>query len=138
MPSEPKPPYKLTIKLSGARPERIAEALNALQECVSDHDQTGDTSSTAVIECWKEENARSVADAFEDWLYQHALGLDSDMVFHRPGVRPETIAQRLREKHQTPMDREWQDFADKNGASVSGTILGQRINVSPSTPPVDE
>lgn len=128
---DPKPPYRLTIKLSGARPERIAEALRALQQCCSDHDQTGDTGATAVIECWKEQDARDVADAFEDWQYRHALGLESTMDIHRPGVRPETIAQRLREKDMTPMDKEWQDFANKTGARVNGSMFGHRIDVAP-------
>ena len=101
---EPKPPYKLTIKLSGARPERIAEALAALQACVSDHDQSGDTSATATIECWKEVDALAVADAFEEWQYRHAIGLESEVGLKRPGVRPETIARHQREKERTPMD----------------------------------
>lgn len=127
----PKPPYKLSIKLSGARPERLAEALQALQDCVSDHDQTGETSASAVVECWKESDVRAVADAFEDWLYRHAQGLETEMAVKRPGIRPETFEQRLREKHQTPMDREWQEFATKNNASAHGTILGHQVHAEP-------
>jgi hypothetical protein len=123
MAPEPKPPYRLTIKLAGARPERIAEALQALQECVSSHDQTGETGATAVIECWKEADAIAVADAFEDWQYRHAIGLDSKMDLQRPGVRPETIAARMREKHQTPMDV-IDGFAERHGARVEFMVAG--------------
>ena len=114
---EPKPPYKLTIKLTGARTDRIAEALNALRDCLSDHDQTGETSASAVVECWKESDAQAVAEAFEDWLYRHAQGLDTEMTVKRPGIRPETFELRLREARQTPMDK-IQGFAEKHGATV--------------------
>lgn len=129
MPAEQKPPYKLTIKLSGARPERIAEALQALQECCSAHDQTGETGATAVIECWKEQDAREVADAFEDWQYRHAIGLESTMDLHRPGIRPETMARRMREKHATPMDDLLGDGVD----SVTLSSAGRSVTLTAET-----
>lgn len=101
---EPKAPYRLTIKLDGAKPERIAEALTELRETGSVFDQAGSASATMIIESWQETPLRSVVDAFEDWLYRHAQGLDVDVKLQRPGIRPETIAQRMREKHETPMD----------------------------------
>lgn len=134
---EPKAPYRLTIKLDGAKPERIAEALNELRETGSVFDQTGSASATMIIESWQEGPLRSVVDAFEEWLYRHAQGLDVDVKLQRPGIRPETIAQRAREKHDTPMDQEWQAFADKNGAEVSGTLFGKRLHVVPRTEPSD-
>lgn len=101
---EPKPPYKLTIKLDGAKPERIMEALTELREKMSEHDQTGEASVTMTIEAWQEAPLRAVLDAFETWLFYHAAGVDSEVTLKRPGVRPETIALLAREKHQTPMD----------------------------------
>jgi aromatic ring-opening dioxygenase catalytic subunit (LigB family) len=128
---DPKAPYKLTIKLDGAKPERIAEALTELRETGSIFDQTGSASATMIIESWQEGPLRSVVDAFEDWLYAHAQGLDVDVKLQRPGIRPETIAQRMREKHETPMDKEWQEFADTNGAEITGTVAGRRLHVVP-------
>lgn len=108
MPAEPKPPYRLTIKLDGARPERIAEALTELRETASTYDQTGDASATMTIESFQEAPLQEILSAFEDWLYAHAQGLDVEVKLQRPGIRPETIAMRMREKHATPMDKKWE------------------------------
>lgn len=99
-----KPPYKLTIKLDGAKPERITEALTALRETAADHDQSGDVSATMTLEGYQEAPLRAIMDIFEEWLYRHAQGLDCEMGLKRPGIRPETIAMRMREKQTTPMD----------------------------------
>lgn len=100
-----KPPYRLTIKLDGAKPERITEALTALRETAADHDQSGDVSATMTLEGYQEAPLRAVMDIFEEWLYRHAQGLDCEMGLKRPGIRPETIAMRMREKQTTPMDQ---------------------------------
>lgn len=122
MPPEPKPPYKLTIKLDGAKPERIMEALTELREKMSEHDQTGEASASMTIEAWQEAPLRAVLDAFETWLYYHAAGVDCDVSLKRPGVRPETIALLAREKRQTPMDA-ISGFAERNGASDESDLF---------------
>jgi hypothetical protein len=131
MPAEPKAPYKLTVKLDGAKPEHVAAALIELRERASEYDQTGETSATMTIEAFQEGPLRAVMDAFETWLYYHGH-VDCEMKLARPGIRPETAAMLAREKNRTPMDAEWQKFADKNNASVSGTLLGKKIDVQPS------
>lgn len=104
MPTEPKPPYKLTIKLDGAKPERIMEALTELREKMSEHDTTGEAAATMTIEGWQEAPLRAVLDSFETWLFYHGAAVESEVTFKRPGVRPETIAMLSREKGKTPMD----------------------------------
>lgn len=101
-----KPPYKLTVKFDGARPERIAEALAELRECAALYDQTGESTATMTIESWQEAPLREIMDEFEMWLYKHAPGLvpDRGMVLYRPGLRPETAERFAREKRRTPMD----------------------------------
>lgn len=128
---EPKAPYKLTVKLDGAKPERIAEALTELCETAGTYDQTGSATATLTIEAYQEAPLRSLLADFEDWLYRNAQGLDCEVKLARPGIRPETIAQRAREKHDTPMDRAFQEFADQNGAEVSGKLAGREIHVTP-------
>lgn len=103
-----KAPYKLTVKLDGAKPERIAEALAQLRACASDYDLTGESTATMTIESWQEAPLRAAMDDFEMWLYRHAPGLvkDQGMMLARPGLRPETAEMLAREKRRTPMDSE--------------------------------
>src|SRR5438128_10882157 len=101
-----KPPYKLTIKLEGAKPEKIAEALAERRERAAEYDQVGAASGTMTMEAWQEAPLRAVLDAFETWLYYHAAAIDCDVKLQRPGVRPETIATLSREKRTTPMDQQ--------------------------------
>jgi hypothetical protein len=82
------------------------------------------------IEGYQEAPLISVMEAFETWLFYHGK-VDCEMTVKRPGLRPETRELLAREKRQTPMDKEWQDFADKNGATVSGTLFGRRIDMAP-------
>lgn len=112
-----KPPYKLTVKLEGAKAERVAEALTELREQAAAYDQTPEVSATMIIEAWRERDLTEVMAAFEAWLYEHAIGLDCEMKLVRPGIRPETIAMRQREQQQTPMDK-IQGFAEKYGATI--------------------
>lgn len=100
----PKPDYKLTIKLSGARAERIAEAMTTLREQAGTYTLTHEASATLTLESFREAGLASVMDDFEAWLAEHAPGLDCEMTLKRPGVRPETIARRAREQCETPMD----------------------------------
>jgi hypothetical protein len=117
-----KPPYKLTIKLDGAKPERVAEALTQLRETASVYDQTGDAQATLTIETHQERPLHALIADFEEWLYRNAQGLDVDIKLQRPGIRPETMAMRAREKRQTPMDdRGWEsgdEPIDSTGAKV--------------------
>jgi hypothetical protein len=106
MAAEPKAPYKLVIKMDGARPDRLAEALSALRDTASDYDQTGDATATMTIEAHQEAPLQAVMEAFENWLFHHMQGLDCEMKLTRPGLRPETRELLARAKGQTPMDKE--------------------------------
>lgn len=108
MPNE-KPPYKLTVKLDGAKPERIAEAMAELRERASEYDQSVEAQATLTIESWQEAPLRAVLDAFETWLFYRAQGVDCEIKLQRPGVRPETREMLAREKRATPMDRQGWD-----------------------------
>lgn len=133
MPTEPKAPYKLTIKLDGAKPERIAEALAELRERAADCDQTGEASATMTLEGYQEAPLREVMDAFETWLFENAPGIGCEVKLARPGIRPETIAMRQREKQDTPMDR-IQGFADRYGVeSVTLSHAGRSVTLDANT-----
>jgi hypothetical protein len=105
MPTE-KAPYRLVIKLDGARPDRLAEALSELREIAGEHDQTGDATATMTIECHQEAPLQAVMESFENWLFHHMQGLDCEMKLTRPGLRPETRDLLMRAKRETPMDKE--------------------------------
>lgn len=81
-----KAPYKLTVKLDSSRPDAIGEA-----------------SATITMESYQEDPLRQICDAFEEWLYKHAIGLGCDIKLQRPGLRPEMLSA-LRARHATPMD----------------------------------
>jgi hypothetical protein len=131
MATDPKPPYKVTITLKGAKPEHVTAALAELSERAAEYDQSGETSATMTIEAFREDILMTVVNAFETWLfYQGSAECDIKLV--RPGLRPETAAMLAREKNRTPMDAEWQAFADKNHTSVTGTLFGRPINVMPN------
>ena len=91
------------MKLDGARPDAIGEALVKLREIAGEYDQTGEGSAAIVIESWQELPLTSVMEDFEEWLYQHQIGLGCEMGVKRPGLRPEMISV-LRARHATPMD----------------------------------
>lgn len=105
-----KPPYKLTVKLDGAKPEKIAEAMAELRERAAEYDQVPEAQATLTIESWQEAPLRAIIDAFETWLFYHAAAVDCELKMQRPGVRPETREMLAREKRATPMDRQgWGD-----------------------------
>lgn len=109
-----KPPYKLTVKLDGAKPEKIAEAMTELQERASEYDQSVEAQATLTIECWQETPLRAVVDAFETWLFYRAQGVDCEIKLQRPGLRPETREMLARERKQTPMDHAGWGTSDDN------------------------
>lgn len=112
-----KAPYKLTIKLAGAKPEKLAQALLELRERAAEYDQAGEAQTTLTIEAWQEGPLRAIVDSFETWLYHNAIGIECEVKVQRPGIRPETIAMYSREKKQTPMDQEgWEDDEDEVGS----------------------
>lgn len=98
-----KAPYKLTIKLSSARPDAISEALGELKQQMSDYDQSGEASTTLTIESYKESPLTAICEGFELWLYRYKIGIECEVGLKRPGVRPETVLA-LRATKQTPMD----------------------------------
>lgn len=99
-----KAPYKLTVKLDSSRPDAIGEAMQSLRDIAGDYDQTGEASATITMESYQEDPLRSICDAFEEWLYKHAIGLGCDIKLQRPGLRPEMLSV-LRARHATPMDQ---------------------------------
>jgi hypothetical protein len=101
---DPKAPYKLTVKLTSARPDAIGEALAQLRQLSSDHDLTGESTATLTIECFKEAPLKSVRELFEFWLYGYKIALECEVTSKAPGLRPETAAV-LRANHATPMDQ---------------------------------
>ena len=110
-----KAPYKLTVKLDSSRPDAIGEAMQSLRDIAGDYDQTGDGSATITIESYQEDPLRSICDAFEEWLYKHAIGLGCDIKIQRPRLRPEMLAA-LRARHATPMDEAgWTAPTDDEG-----------------------
>ena len=98
-----KAPYKLSVKLDSSRPDAIGQAIQALQDITAEADQSGDGSATITIESYQEDPLRSICDAFEEWLYKHAIGIGCEIKIARPGLRPE-MAARFRARHATPMD----------------------------------
>lgn len=104
-----KPPYKVTIKLDGARPERINEAVAELQERAAEYDQSVEAAATITMEAWGEAPLRAIIDAFETWLFYRAQGVDCEIKIQRPGLRPETREMLAREKRRTPMDQKGWD-----------------------------
>lgn len=115
-----KAPYKVTFKLAGAKPEKIAEAMLELRERAAEHDQTGEAQTTLTIEAWQEDPLRAIVDSFETWLYHNAIGIECEVRVQRPGIRPETIARYSREKKQTPMDQQgWEDNDTAIGSDVA-------------------
>lgn len=100
-----KSPYRLTIKLTSARPDAIGEALTALRERMSEYDASGETATTITIESYKEAPLTALVDDFELWLYRYKIGIACEIGLKRPGVRPETILA-MRATKTTPMDNE--------------------------------
>lgn len=103
-----KPPYKLTAKLDSERPDVIGEALGQLREITGERDQTGKDTATLTIESYLEQPLTEIMAAFEEWLWQHKIGLGCEMFIGRPGVRPEMAAV-FRARKDTPMDRQGWD-----------------------------
>lgn len=99
-----KPPYRLVVKLDGARPEAIAEALTELREHASEHDQTGEATATMTMEAHQEALLQAVMESFENWLFHHMPGIDCEMKLTRPGLRPGQQLACLRAHGRTPMD----------------------------------
>lgn len=112
-----KAPYKLTVKLDSERPDAIGQALSQLREIAGERDQTGKGSATLTIDSYLEQPLTEICAAFEEWLWQHQIGLGCEMTIGRPGVRPEMAAV-FRARRDTPMDRQgWE------GAASQGTIV---------------
>ena len=128
---EPKPTYTYTFKFKSSRPDAVAQALEHLQELASDADESGEASATLTIESFHEAPLHDIREALEQWLFKQDVWIDCEVTTKAPGLRPETREALLRARQQTPMDREWQNFANKNGASISGTLFGKRIDVAP-------
>ena len=126
-----KPPYKLTIKLESERPDVIGEALGQLRTIAGEHDQTGKGSATLTIESYLEQPLSAICAAFEQWLWEHTIGVGCEMNLARPGLRPEMAAV-FRARKATPMDRRgWEGSTD--GAAVIH-ISGLRALPSPGAP----
>lgn len=123
---EPKAPYKMTVKLSGARPDVIAQALAQLRELASAYGQTGEASATLILESFREAPLSALGDTFETWLWEKAPGKDCEVKLQRPGVRPETKAMRAREKRETPMDEVWKGEEGDEEEPIGSDTIGAR------------
>lgn len=114
-----KAPYKLTVKLDSSRPDAIGEAMQSLRDIAGDYDQTGEASATITMESYQEDPLQQICDAFEEWLYKHAIGLGCDIKLQRPGLRPEMLAA-LRARHATPMDQSgWTELSEGGDVLVT-------------------
>src|SRR5262245_47734929 len=108
-----KPPYKVTIKLTSARPDAIGEALTRLRELGAEHDRLGDAAATITFEDWKEAPIAAIREQFEIWLHRHQIAIECEVTTKQPGLRPETVT-RLRAEQRTPMD-EIEGFVNRYG-----------------------
>lgn len=117
-----KAPYKLTVKLDSSRPDAIGEAMQSLRDIAGDYDQTGEASATITMESYQEDPLRQICDAFEEWLYKHAIGLGCDIKLQRPGLRPEMLSA-LRARHATPMDDAGWTAPTDEDADEGGDVL---------------
>jgi hypothetical protein len=95
-----KAPYKLTIKLTSARPDAIGDALARLREITGEYDQHGET---IALESYKEAPLTAIREQFELWLHTHRIGIECEVTAKAPGLRPETVTA-LRAQQRTPMD----------------------------------
>ncbi len=119
-----KPLYKMTIDFVSYRPDALNDALDRLNELAEEFDQTpGQIKTKATIESDSEEAIRSIRYQLETYLKINKTVISGKVGIEEPLVRPEP--------EPTPMDKAWQDFADKNGASITGTLFGRPINVEP-------
>ena len=125
--AEQKPPYKLKIKIDSARADAVGDAFAAIQAIIGDTAVSGNHATTITLESYTEAPLLSVRAEFEKFLYQHKIGMECKIGLESPGIRPE-MAETLR---ATPMEREWQAFADEHNAEIRGTLLGQRVDVKP-------
>lgn len=118
---DPKPPYKMIVKLTSARSDAIGEALTELRRLMSDYDQSGETAATITIESYKEIPLVSIREDFEVWLYRYKIGIECEIKRGEPGVRPETV---LRLKRATPMDDE--GWEGEEAAPVASDTIGKQ------------
>jgi hypothetical protein len=81
---------------------------------------------TIAIEC-KDEDAADLEDTIDAALSARPVGIEVVLKTTKERhVTRDTAIPRV-----TPMDKEWQDFADKNNSTITGTLFGQRIDVAP-------
>ena len=125
--AEQKPPYKLKIKIDSARADAVSDAFVAIQAIIGDAAVLGNHTTTITLESYTEALLLSVRAEFEKFLYRHKIGMECKIGLESPGVRPE-MTETLR---ATPMEHEWQKFADEHNAEIHGSLLGQRIDVNP-------
>lgn len=126
---ELKPPYKLKIKIDSARADAISDALAAIHQLASDAGQSGDHSTTITIEGFTEAPLLGIRAEFEQFLWNHKIGMECKIGLEGPGIRPE-MTDILK---ATPMEREWQAFADRTNTEITGTLMGHRIDAKPRT-----
>jgi hypothetical protein len=132
-----KAPYKLTVKIDSERPDAIGQALSQLREIAGEHDQVGKGSATITIESYLEHPLSAICEAFEEWLWQHQIGLGCEMTLGRPGVRPE-MAAIFRARKATPMDRQGWEGAQNSGPIVIASPLALPMPNSHPMLEVDE
>lgn len=135
MAPEDKAPYTFEIRLKSARPDAIAQTLEAIQDIASEYDASGGGSASISIEGWKEAELRAIQDDLEIWLANHLIGIDCQNWIKRPGVRPEYY--KTRSPAPTPMDKEgWTEPAttdedEPTGDTPATDVVGVIITPDP-------
>lgn len=97
-----KPPYKLTIKLNGTRPDALNAAVRRLDELCGDHDQVADLKTAVTIESWKEDDLIAIRDGIESFLDSKRLIIGGEVTLTSPVVRKRTPI--VAEPPPTPME----------------------------------
>jgi len=97
-----KPPYKLTIKLNGTRPDALNAAVRRIDELCGDHDQVADLKTAITIESWKEDDLLTIRDGIEAFLDSKRLIIGGEVTLTSPVVRKRTPI--VAEPPPTPME----------------------------------
>ena len=85
-----KPPYKLTIKLNGTRPDALNAAVRRLDDLCSEYDQVADLKTAITIESWKEDDLLAIREGIEAFLDAKRLIIGGEVTLTSPVVRKRT------------------------------------------------
>jgi hypothetical protein len=83
-----KPWYSLKLDLTSAKTEPMTQALTRLDEITSEHSTPGGMKVAVTFESFQEETLRAIREQFEAFMRQSKLGVEFEVTFKEPGVRP--------------------------------------------------